>query len=385
MLGADGPRVYLLLFDNNAEIRATGGLPGQFAEIRADAGQLTMIKQGTATDIKASPQPLLTQSVAEKQVYGERMAEAFQDTNVTPEFPRTAELVRGMWSRFAGGEQLDGVWSLDTVSISYLLGATGPVKAPDGTELTKYNSTEALLHGIYVRTPDKGEQDEFFSGFAKNLFDKIVAGHAPPLALASALSASTIEGRTHVYDFHPEVRRQLAGTPLAGELPTGGRHPQVGVYLDNAVPSKLSYYLRTKVSVTARSCDSARQQLSGTARLTYSDQGFAADALNTSITGHGAPGTPIGEQRVLARLYGPAGGSITDVRVDGNTVLAEPVTDRGRPIVTVPVQLAPGHSVPVTWKMSSGKRQDRDPELSVTPGFDHVPALRVTPTRCHAD
>ena len=257
MLGADGPRVYLLLFDNNAEIRATGGLPGQFAEIRADDGQLTMIKQGTPTDIGHFPQPVVAQPAVEKQVYGERMAEFIQDANVTPDFPRTAEVVRGMWSR-STGEQLDGVWSLDTVSISYLLRATGPVKAPDGTQLTTYNSTDELLHGIYMRTDDKGEQDEFFSGFAKNLFDKIISGDAPPLTLASALSASTNEGRAHVYDFNAGVQAQLSGTPLAGELPAGGHHPQVGVYFNNAVPSKLSYYLRPKVTLTAQSCGSGQ-------------------------------------------------------------------------------------------------------------------------------
>ncbi|MGH3370707.1 MAG: DUF4012 domain-containing protein, partial [Nocardioidaceae bacterium] len=31
MLGADEPRSYLLLFQNNAEVRATGGIPGAFA------------------------------------------------------------------------------------------------------------------------------------------------------------------------------------------------------------------------------------------------------------------------------------------------------------------------------------------------------------------
>ncbi|TFB67457.1 DUF4012 domain-containing protein [Cryobacterium sp. Hz9] len=36
MLGADGQRSYLLLFQNNPEVRATGGLPGAFAEISTE-------------------------------------------------------------------------------------------------------------------------------------------------------------------------------------------------------------------------------------------------------------------------------------------------------------------------------------------------------------
>ena len=36
MLGADGPRRYLLLMQNNAEARATGGIPGALAVLNVD-------------------------------------------------------------------------------------------------------------------------------------------------------------------------------------------------------------------------------------------------------------------------------------------------------------------------------------------------------------
>ena len=75
------------------------------------------------------PSPVLPQSAAERQIYDGQIAEYFQDTNFTPEFPRTAELVREMWQR-TQQQQLDGVLSLDTVTLSYLLRATGPVDAP---------------------------------------------------------------------------------------------------------------------------------------------------------------------------------------------------------------------------------------------------------------
>ena len=49
MVGADGPRDYLLVFQNNAEIRATGGLPGSWALVHAEDGKLGLTKQGTAS------------------------------------------------------------------------------------------------------------------------------------------------------------------------------------------------------------------------------------------------------------------------------------------------------------------------------------------------
>ncbi len=50
MLGGQGRRTYLLAVQNNAEIRSTGGIPGAYAFLRAKDGQLTIGKQGAATD-----------------------------------------------------------------------------------------------------------------------------------------------------------------------------------------------------------------------------------------------------------------------------------------------------------------------------------------------
>src|SRR4051794_662986 len=43
MLGAGGPRTYLVLFQNPAEMRATGGMPGAFAVLGADHGRIGLL------------------------------------------------------------------------------------------------------------------------------------------------------------------------------------------------------------------------------------------------------------------------------------------------------------------------------------------------------
>src|SRR4028118_1271700 len=49
MLGAGGKRTYLVLFQNTAEIRATGGIPGSVATLTADKGALSLKSEGTAS------------------------------------------------------------------------------------------------------------------------------------------------------------------------------------------------------------------------------------------------------------------------------------------------------------------------------------------------
>ncbi len=384
MLGKDGPRHYMVLFGNNAEIRATGGLPGAFSVIKADQGRLSLTRQGAPADIGKFPSPVLPQSAAERGIYYGQIAEYFQDTNFTPEFPRTAELVREMWLR-TQKQRLDGVLSLDTVTMSYLLRATGPVEAPGGVRLTSQNAAAELLNNVYFRLPDDARQNEFFRQVAQLLFDEIIEGVQSTTELVAAVGQGAREGRVYVHDFDPAVQRSLSGSTVAGEISGGDpRVPQVGVYLNDATGSKMSFYLRSKVKMLAESCARGEQQLEGAADLTYTDQSPPVEELNTSITGPGTYGTPKGEQLVLVRIYGPEGGTLTNFRVAGQPTAVETVDDRGRPVATTVVQLRRGESVRVSWRVRSGSHQDRAARLAVTPGMMATDAVRRIASKCAA-
>ncbi|MCW2749671.1 MAG: hypothetical protein JWR83_781, partial [Aeromicrobium sp.] len=79
MLGGDRKRTYLLMFQNNAEVRSTGGVPGAFAIITADKGKITIGKQGSAvTDFPQYDNPLVKLTKSERDVYGQLMAKDFR-------------------------------------------------------------------------------------------------------------------------------------------------------------------------------------------------------------------------------------------------------------------------------------------------------------------
>jgi len=58
MLGSNGPREYLLLVQNNAEPRATGGIPGAVVRLSADHGAVKVVEQRSGNSLKA-PTPVL--------------------------------------------------------------------------------------------------------------------------------------------------------------------------------------------------------------------------------------------------------------------------------------------------------------------------------------
>ena len=94
-LGADGPRDYLLVFQNNAEIRTSGGLPGSWAEVHAEDGRLEITRQGTGNEFPRRDTPILPLSQGELQVYSDLLGVYFQDANFSTDFPRAAAAPHG--------------------------------------------------------------------------------------------------------------------------------------------------------------------------------------------------------------------------------------------------------------------------------------------------
>ncbi len=190
---------YLLIFENNAEIRATGGLPGSWALIKTDDGKLDMTLQGSANDFDFYAKPIGDITPAEKNVYGAEMGRFFQDPNFTPDFPRAAEVFNAFWQKKYPNEPLDGVVSIDVVGLSYLLDGLGPVQVGDLT-LTARNVVDELLSRVYLE-PDPAKQDEVFRTVARTIFESAIGGPQDPIAVVEGLAEATREGRFHVAPF----------------------------------------------------------------------------------------------------------------------------------------------------------------------------------------
>jgi len=382
MLGGEGDRRYLLIVQNNAEARATGGMPGAVALVDARDGRIRMSRQARAVDFPELKDPVLPLTAEERAVFGQQLGVFFQDANFTPDFPRTAELLTARWQQ-RYDERVDGVLSVDPVALSYLLEATGPVTV-DGITLSSANAVDQLLSRTYLRLPDPERQDVFFRDVARTVFDAVASGTGSPQQLIEALAHGAREGRLLVHSFDSAEQHELEGTRVAGELPSGvsGR-PQVGVYLNDATGSKMSYYLDYTAGVTSTSCSYGRQHLSGHVTI-GSRAPDNADALPTSITGGAAYGIEAGSQLVAADVYGPVGGTLVDFVLDGRK-LSPPVHDyQGRPVVSLALFLDPGQELDLTWAMTTGPGQTGDIDVRVTPGVQTVSPSTGAASGCRA-
>ena len=368
MAGADGPRTYLFVFQNNAEVRGTGGLPGSWSEVRVDDGAIEITRQGSAGNFPFREDPPLPLTSEELRVYGETMGQYFTAATFTPDFPRAAELLRAHYEDRYPQAQLDGVLSLDPVGASYLLPGLGPVVA-EGVTLTPDTAVEQLLSDPY-QTLTPRQQNLFFEAVARELFGAITGDLSSPVRFVEGLARAGREGRFLVSPFEPEVRDNLAGTRVLGELASDdGRTPHVDVAMNDATGSKMSYYLRYQAEVRSVSCSDQRQQLIGLVTLRQSIRPADARMLPVSVTGGGIYGTTPGEQTVFVQIYGPVGATMSDLMIDGRREADQSfMTIEGRPVYVLPMSVRSLEDTRITWSMTTGGGQDGGGVVSVTPG-----------------
>jgi hypothetical protein len=382
MLGGAKTRHYLLLIQNNAEVRSTGGISGSFAILTAKQGKISMGFQGSIHDLLPFSKPVVPMTKNERGVFPPTLVTDIRDVNATPDFPRTGQIAAAMAAK--GLKQpVDGVLSVDPVAMSYILGGTGPVTIKSGVTLDQSNAVQLLLNTLYRVYPDPTLQDDVFALAARKIFGVVTSGRGESRLVIGGMVQAANENRLMIWSAHPSEQKLIVKSGVSGIF-TGndGATPHIGLYLNDAASTKMEYYLNYSTQVVAGRCLSGQvQELSSTTNIT-SDAPANAAKLPKSVTGDGSF-TPRGTMRITMRFFAPYHGGFTEVRVDGKrqTVYADPLY--GRNATKVFVVLKPGQTRTVTTSMISGKGQGKDAIFSTTPGIQSSGNDVRVPTACH--
>ncbi|WP_435526789.1 DUF4012 domain-containing protein [Microbacterium aurantiacum] len=382
MLGADGPRNYLILFQNNAEWRSLGGIPGAVALLSTDDGRMSLAAQESSGDFPTYDTSVLPLGPEVQGIYGERPGRWIQNVTQVPDFPLAAQLAQEMWAREHDGQRVDGVIAMDPVALSYLLEATGPVELPTGDVLTSENAVPLLLNEVYLRYENPSDQDDFFALAAASVFDALSAGGFSPADLVSALARAGDERRLLLWSAHEDDQTLLADTTLAGGLPrTDADVARFGVYLNDGTGSKMTYYAGADTTVAWTSCMAGPRGVTGQAELTVTVRNDApADAatLPGYITGGGSFGITPGVARTVGYLYLPTGFALADATMSDGSGFGGGVHD-GRRVLTFSVDLAPGETATATVRVDTAEPSASVLEVVQTPG---VTASAVPTAAC---
>lgn len=379
MLGAEHERQTLVLIQNNAELRASGGISGALAVISSSGGALTLAGQASTSDFRpAYNESILPLDDATVSLYGDITGRYIQDVNLTPWFDTTAQLAKAMWEDRIGGE-IDAVVAVDPVLLSYVLRATGPVDV-GGVRLDSDNVVQVLLSDVYSMFEKSSDQDLFFAAAAQAVFARLTDGQVDPRLLIDALVQGSEENRVRVWSAHPGEQRYIDGTSLSGRLPednSGG--PVLGVFFNDGTGAKMNYYTDIASSVGMAVCRAdGRPLYRVSVTITNSAPADAAITLPRYVTGGGEYGTPPGSIEMFVATYGPVGATAELVTLNGESVAVQLVEDRERPVVQASFELQPGDAATLEVEYL-GSTPSKGP-LQVM----HTPTINVIETQHRA-
>jgi hypothetical protein len=385
MLGASGPRTYLVMFQNLAEARATGGELGAYLVLQADKGAVTIADQGTPGGLGVFDTPVLPLDPDMEDLHTARLGTYPADVNFTPDFPTAATLAREMY-RLRSGRTVDGVIATDPVALAYLLKATGPIPVPVGPPLTSETAVKTLLSTVYSALPEPGKQDAFFAGAAKDIFDVLIGRRADSRAALAALIRASSERRLLIWSAHPEEQKEIDGTMLAGQLPADdGATPTVGVFLNDGSGAKLSYYLTHSAELRVGDCledGTVELKLHMTLGSTAPTSGLPPYVLGMALSGD--PYTV----RTNVMVYSPTNGALVEANLNGEAVDLGSGVERNRSVGILTVDLPPGVTKTLDVTLLSDvlpatSAAMTTPRLWTTPGVNPWPVTVTSGPGCH--
>lgn len=390
-LGEGAPRTYLLMFQGNSELRASGGNPASLALVTATEGRIELTTQATSVQFaNARPESIAPLDAETEHLYSDIVGRWIPNITATPDLPTTVGIMRAWWA----DEQLppfDDVISIDPVALSYMLRAIGPIPLTTGETLTSENAVALLLNEVYFNygeyipgQPADGEpQDLFFAAAAAQIFSTITTGISSPVAFMDSLRQAADESRLKIWSSNEEIESMVSGSRLGGMLPASNEKSTVaGVYFNDTTGAKTDYYADASVTSTTDQCtvDGAptfQQTISFANNITQEQ----ADGLPYFITGRFfAPGY-IATDVVV---YAPVGATIESWNVAGaeSAALVSEGTHLGRNVIRVNFVTPPqtAATITVTMKGAAG-----------TAGADYgpyevwtTPMVRATPVTIDA-
>ncbi|PVE97114.1 DUF4012 domain-containing protein [Microbacterium sp. TPD7012] len=359
-LGEEAPRTYLLMFQGNSELRASGGNPAALALVTATGGRIELTTQATSVQFANAREESIAPLDAETEhIYSDIIGRWIPNMTATPDFPTTVEIMRAWWAD-EGLPPFDDVISTDPVALAYILKATGPIPLQTGEILTSENAVPLLLNEVYFKYgdgTDQNPQDLFFASAAAQIFSKITSGVENPLAFVDALVKASDEGRMKIWSSNPTLEAMMAGSKLSGTLPATNEDKTVaGVFFNDTTGAKTDYYADASVVATTDQCTTTGIAPTFTQTITFANNitPEQADNLPYFITGpHYDPGSLATD----VVIYSPVGAAIESWEVGGaqSATLVSQGTHLGRSVARISVLNTPQTASTITVVMKGAE------------------------------
>lgn len=218
LLGQNGPRLYLFLFQNDDELRPTGGFIGSYGLLEVKNGHIGNFfidgifnPDGQFRENIVPPRPLRKVSAAW----------SLHDSNWWPDFPTSAEKAISFYEK-TGGPTVDGVMTFTPAVLQDMLRITGPIDMPEyGVTIDADNFVPIVQEEVEMNYDrELNQPKKILSDLAPILLDRLLSSRdaASVFRLLDSLSGRLSERHILLYSRNAEVESLIREAGWGGEL-----------------------------------------------------------------------------------------------------------------------------------------------------------------------
>jgi Protein of unknown function (DUF4012) len=308
MLGSTGTRRYLVVFQNNAELRGSGGLPSGLGTVTATEGRIELGRFEHYQQFADPPPYRATQAPSDFRRYNRYDANTTRYATLTmsPDGPDVAA-VAGSLFRMSTGQSVDGVLFVDARGMAALMPQGASVTTRAGRSLSAQQIPPFLYSGAYASASSVGARRDQTVEIGKAVFRRVIGGGLATVSALGRAASSVAGGHIKMVSLRPDEERTLDELGVSGEMQTSAADVAF-VAVQNFGGDKLDFWAKRKVR---HGCDITSTQAECETRTTL-----------TNIAPKGLPRfvyqrEPYALMRSFVETYVPRDASVTGATLDG--------------------------------------------------------------------
>lgn len=376
LLGSGDERRYLVLFTTPAKARGIGGVVGNYAEVTAHDGQISLSGFGRLSELDAASVDNGARCddcpVGFVERYGRFGftsgpggavgAGSWRNITMAAHYPDIAVVAQLLHAQ-SGRPRVDGVALMDIYVVEQFVRYTGPIDVPDrGLTVTEDNVVAFLLFEQYL-DDDVIERIDALEVVGNEVIRRLLSQPMPsPLELGRDLGPLIAERRMLLWTDRPDEQQLLRRVSLLGEMPPMNPAGGFSVSINNALDNKIDAFLDVGVELELRSGDdisdvSRGPDIGQPVPIDGSDALFdhlvaEVTLVNSSPTGGLSEfvignelDLPSGVNRMLVTFYGPPG--LRSATRDGGTIGLEAGEEAGWHAASTFIEIEPGEETTI--------------------------------------
>jgi len=217
ILGSKEKRTYLVLFQNNMELRPTGGFIGSFALITLEGGRMVDINIQDVYSADGQLKGHVDPPFPIKQYLGEG-GWYLRDANWDPDFPNSVNKIEWFLEKEID-QKVDGVFAIDLEIIKELLRVTGPINLSDYNKTIDYSNIYDITQSEVEENffPGSRKKSNFLAALARELINTLVGGeNINNLKIAKVFINGLEEKHIQIFFHNTKVQKEISNFSFDG-------------------------------------------------------------------------------------------------------------------------------------------------------------------------